>query len=383
MQSSTTKKIVHFGKYYHPDVGGVESVTVSVAEGARHAGHAVSVVCFEGAAAPRQEEINGVQIVRAASAVNISSQPLSMDYVRKALRLASEADIVHLHAPNMLAALCSLWIKPTVRLLVHWHGDVRNKGLLGPLTRPLERRLLQRADAIVVTSEVYGKTSPALAPFADKIRIVPIGVSDPSNQAEQSGGSLVPEWTSRLDGKKLVLSVGRLVRFKGFDVLIDAARGLPEDVAIVIVGDGPLRAELEEQVRRLDLGERVLFTGSLPPRQSGGLLHELFKRADLYCLPSVDRSESFGVVLIEAMSYGTPCVVSDIPGSGVTWVSLDGVSGTRFPVGDWRSLSRVIAELLSDPERLSRLGEQARQRFLDHFTEGVATRRMLDVYASL
>jgi glycosyltransferase involved in cell wall biosynthesis len=113
------------------------------------------------------------------------------------------------------------------------------------------------------------------------------------------------------------------------------------------------------------------------------LLHRLFQRADVYCLPSVDRSESFGVVLIEAMSYGKPCVVSDIPGSGVTWVSQDGVSGRSFPMGNSQSLARTLVQLLSDKAELKALGEGARQRFLRHFTEAEALEHMLATYDSL
>ena len=379
--------IVHFGKFYFPEVGGIEAVTASVAEGAEQAGHAVAVVCFEGEhPAPPRETINRVEVVRAKQSLNIASQPLSMDYVRQALRAARGATVVHLHAPNLLAALCSLWLRPRTRLLVHWHGDIRNKGKLGNLIRPLERQYLQRADVIVVTSEVYGRTSEALLPFQDKLRVVPIGVPDPgaivatNTDADASSNDV---WEARLKGRRVILSVGRLVSFKGFDVLVDAAKSMADDVAVVIVGDGPARADLQARINAAGMDDKVFLTGSLPGRQTGGTLHRLFQRADLYCLSSVDRSESFGVVLIEAMAYGTPCLVSDIPGSGVTWVSEAGVSGATFPVGDAEALARQAMRLLDNPGELQRLGSGARARYLALFTEDVATRRMLDIYDAL
>lgn len=385
--SPTPPTVVHFGKFYFPEVGGIEAVTASVAEGAEQAGHAVSVVCFEGEhPAAVRETINGVDVLRAKQSLNLASQPLSLDYVRLALRTARDAAIVHLHAPNLLAALCSLWLRPHIRLLVHWHGDIRNKGWLGRIIRPLERRYLRRADVIVVTSEVYGRTSEALMPFQDKLRVVPIGVPDPAvivAAGDGANASSGDSWVRRLQGRRVILSVGRLVPFKGFDVLVEAARSLADDVAVVIVGDGPARTDLQARIDAAGLGERVFLTGSLPGRQTGGTLHRLFQRADLYCLPSVDRSESFGVVLIEAMAYGTPCLVSDIPGSGVTWVSEAGVSGTTFPVADASALAREAMRLLNDPQEVQRLGEGARTRYLALFTEDVATRRMLDVYDSL
>jgi len=379
--------VVHFGKFYFPEVGGIEAVTASVAEGAERAGYAVSVVCFEGDhPVARRETVNRVAVVRAKQSLNVASQPLSLDYVRRALRAARNAAVVHLHAPNLLAALCSLWLHPHTRLLVHWHGDIRNKGLLGHVIRPLERRYLQRADVIVVTSEVYGRTSEALVPFQDKLRVVPIGVPDPAAIVEADGHaatSRTDAWESQLNGRRVILSVGRLVPFKGFDVLVNAASRLADDVAVVIVGDGPERAYLQARIEATGLGDKVFLTGSLPGRQTGGTLHRLFQRADLYCLPSVDRSESFGVVLIEAMAYGTPCLVSDIPGSGVNWVSEAGVSGATFPVSDSAALARQAMRLLDDPRELRRLGEGARARYLALFTEDMATKRMLDVYEAL
>lgn len=378
--------IVHFGKFYLPEVGGIEAVTASVAEGAVKAGHAVSVVCFEGEQpAAARETINSVEVLRAKQSLNVASQPLSMDYIRLALRASSAATVVHLHAPNLLAALCSLWLPPQTRLLVHWHSDIRNKGLLGRMIRPLERRYLQRADVIVVTSEVYGRTSEALQPFQKKLRVVPIGVPDPGAIAAAEGAeaSRIDTWESRLQNRRVILSVGRLVSFKGFGVLVDAAKSLADDVAVVIVGDGPARVGLQARIDAAGLEGKVFLTGSLPGRQTGGTLHRLFQRADLYCLPSIDRSESFGVVLIEAMAYGTPCLVSDISGSGVTWVCEAGVSGSTFPVEDAAALAREAMRLLNDPFELQRLGEGARARFLALFTEEVATRRMLDVYDDL
>lgn len=370
-------KIVHFGKYYWPDVGGIESVTISLAKGAAAAGHAVSVVCFEKTPAKREELIDGVQVTRAPIATLAASQPLGFKYVLQCFIAAKNADVVHLHAPNMLGALCAIFIGRKTRLLVHWHSDVINKGFLGKIFRPLESALLRRADSIVATSRVYADASDTLAPFRSKITVVPIGVPDVKHQGVDS--RVPPSIEERVRGKKIVLAVGRLVPYKGFNVLIEAAKHLSTDSVVVIVGGGPLQQDLQQAVEAADVYDRVVLAGRL----SQAALHALFERATLYCLPSIYRAEAFGVVLLEAMAYGLPIVATDIPGSGVPWVNQHGASGMNVPAEDPKALAEACNQILHSEDLCNKLARGARQRFLSEFTEDVSVKRMMAVYERL
>jgi glycosyltransferase involved in cell wall biosynthesis len=369
--------IVHFSKHYFPDTGGIESVTVSLARGASRAGHNVFVVCFAKVPARNKEIIDGVEIIRENISIILASQPLGVKYFLRCLCVAREADIVHLHAPNMLGALCALFIPARTRLLVHWHSDVLNKGFLGRMLRPLGRALLRRANSIVVTSQVYADASETLLPFTDKITVVPIGVPDAKHEDNHS--ELPPEFESQIGGRKIVLAVGRLVPYKGFDVLIRAAQQLGKESAVVIVGDGPLREELQQAIVCCGVEDRVVLAG----RISDSALHTFFKRAALYCLPSIDRAEAFGVVLVEAMTYGLPIVASDILGSGVPWVNQQGITGLNFPVGDVQALANAINKILDSEELRKKFSRNARERYLSEFTEGKSLNRILEVYEKL
>lgn len=369
--------IVHFGKYYFPDAGGIESVTVSLARGAAMAGHHVSVICFEKTPANKNEVMDGVHVTRAPIAKLLASQPLGFNYFFQCLSAAKNADIVHLHAPNMLGALCALFLPLKTRLLVHWHSDVINKGLLGKILRPLESALLRRANSIVATSQVYADASEALAPFKSKIAVVPIGVPDAKHQGNDT--RLSPALEERLVDRKIILAVGRLVPYKGFDVLIEAAHQLAKDSVVVIVGGGPLQEELQLAVELGGVKDRVLLAGRL----SDAALHALFERATVYCLPSTYRAEAFGVVLLEAMAYGLPIVASDIPGSGVPWVNQHGVSGLNVPVSDPKALAEACNLILDSAQLQAKFSEGARQRFLTEFTEDVSVKRMMVTYDSL
>lgn len=371
--------IVHFGKYYEPDVGGIESVTLSNATAAAAKGHHVTVVCFRKTPAAFHEIRAGVRVLRAPVAASIASQPISLHYLWLCFREARNADIVHLHTPNMLGALCSLLIGKKTVLLVHWHSDVVEKGILGHLLRPLERLMLRRANHVVAGSEAYANASLLLRPLKHKTTAIPYGVPD-RFASVQSREEALPENISRFIGvRRLIISVGRLVSYKGFDVLIRAAVKLPSDAVVVIVGNGPLRQELQELIEDVGVVDRVMLAGRLEDSD----LNALYKKASIYCMPSISRAEAFGVVLPEAMTFSLPVVATEIQGSGVPWVNLHEVSGLNVAPGDADALAQACASLLTNDEKRKCLGMGARHRYETEFSESVSVGRMLDTYTRL
>ena len=368
-------KVVHWGKYYPPDMGGIESVTSSVARGAKAAGHAVSVVCFRKGEAPDDGVADDVHVLRAPIAFLKASQPMGLRYFRWLISEGRSADLIHLHAPNVVAAAATLFIGSHPKLIVHWHSDIVDKGFIGKLVKPLENAMLRRADRIVCTSEAYAEASRPLEPFSHKISVVPIGVADVDAAC---GEDRIPEALGRrIRGRRIILAVGRLVPYKGFRVLIDAASRLNDDSVVVIVGTGPLKGDLEARINETGVSDKVLLAG----RQEDGALRALFREAVMFCLPSIERSEAFGVVLIEAMSHGLPIVATQIAGSGVPWVNAQGVSGLNVPVADPVALAEACNQLLASAELHADLARGSRLRFETEFTEQVSTERMMKVYS--
>lgn len=369
--------LVHFGKYYFPDLGGVESVTLSLAKGAVAVGHSVSIVCFKKTFAKSHEFIDSVQVFRSPIMKLVASQPLGFKYFFQCLKSAENADLVHLHVPNMLGVLCAFVMNKKVKLLVHWHSDVINKGVLGKILQPLEIALLRRSDCIVVTSKVYADASSILAPFKSKIKVIPIGVSDTMLRSNKV--SLPRSIEEKVRGRRIVLSVGRLVPYKGFDVLIEAAKHMSTDLVTVIVGSGPLHDALKLAVDIAGVRDSVILTG----RINDDVLQLLFSRAAIFCLPSTYRAEAFGVVLIEAMAYGLPIVTTDIPGSGVPWVNQHGISGLNVPVRNAKALALAFNQIHGSENLRSRLSQGARNRYLSEFTEELSIKRILALYSHL
>jgi glycosyltransferase involved in cell wall biosynthesis len=370
-------KIIHFGKYYPPDSGGIEAVTAGLAEGTASAGHEVSVVCFNKNNKQLKDISNGVRIIRNRAKLVIASQPLGVRYLYWCLAASRDVDIVHVHVPNALAAISALFVKRKVRILVHWHSDVIEKGFLGVLSRPLETLLLRRAKAIIATSEAYMRSSRSLSPFLGKTIVIPIGIPDVTRRARCA--VTPPLITDFLKGRRFVLAVGRLVPYKGFSILIKAVHRLPSDVAVVIVGDGPLRHQLQDEINAAGLCHAVLLAGYIP--DDG--LQTLFSTATLFCLPSVSRAEAFGVVLLEAMSHGLPVVSTDIKGSGVSWVNRHGISGLCVPPEDPVALGEACSKVLTSLSLREELSKGARHRYLTKFTRASEIAKTIDVYKRL
>ena len=175
-----------------------------------------------------------------------------------------------------------------------------------------------------------------------------------------------------------VLAVGRLTYYKGFDVLIRAA-GRTKGVAVQIVGHGNLRPQLQRAIRQRGLETRVSLRGGL----SDEMLQALFATCDVFCLPSLERTEAFGVVLLEAMRYGKPIIASHIPGSGPGWVVQEGDCGWLVPPGDVDALRIRMKNLVAQPGLCPELGRKGRENFKKKFHIQSVARGVTKIYEDI
>jgi glycosyltransferase involved in cell wall biosynthesis len=357
-------KIVHFAKFYPPEYGGIESVTEALAEDHAAGGHDVEVVCFTRQDA-RVEQQGALTLRRVKMQKEKSSQPLAAGYLGACAKAAQDADVVHVHTPNVLASLAVLRLPRRVHVVIHWHADIEGKGMLGHLVRPIERAMLRRANCIVTTTKAYAQASPALAAFADRIEVIPIGIADLDQPP-------VPEPAA----KPYVLFVGRLVPYKGLPVLLNAVAQVNADAEFRIVGAGPEEGALKAQARQLGIVDRVNFMG----RVDLDRLQSLLAGTTVFCLPSVNRLEAFGVVLLEAARASRAIIATDIPGSGVPWVNGTGIN---VPINDPTELAQALDRLLADPQEVQQLGAAARARFEKEFSRNLMSARFLSLYERL
>lgn len=270
-------------------------------------------------------------------------------------RHKGEYDIIHIHHPDPMACLALKLSGFKGKVVLHWHSDIlKQQGLL-KFYEPLQNWLVRRADIIVGTTPVYAKESPYLKAVQDKVTYLPIGIEDNlANPDRKTGGKDV----------KVAFSLGRLVEYKGYEYLVEAAKYLPDGYEVHIGGSGPLREEIETQIIDAGLEKKVKLLGHIPDDDVAAV----YNSCDVFVLSSVMKTEAFGIVQIEAMSCGKPVVATHIPGSGVDWVNADGVSGLNVPARDPKALASAIVSICSDEERYERYCKDSRARYESLFS---------------
>ncbi|MEP7043612.1 MAG: glycosyltransferase [Dokdonella sp.] len=374
-------RVLHLGKYYAPQRGGIERYTQDLAEWLVAQGDAVGVLVHQppGQWRRSQESIHGVELRRAGCVAELVYAPISPAFPFELTRTLSELrpDLLHLHLPNpsCFAALAS----PAARRLpwvVHWHADVSPQSHDWRLRtayrayRPFEQAVLRRAQTIIATSQPYLDASVALAPWREKVAVVPLGTT-----ASAQGQPALHLWPQRT-GLRL-LAVGRLSHYKGFDTLIDALAQLPE-AHLLLVGRGEREHDLHRQAQMRGLTERITFAGEL----DHATLAAAYTGADVFVLPSLDRSEAFGLVLLEAMQSGLPVVASAITGSGVGSVVLDDRTGLLVPPGDADALALALI-CLRDARLRADFAAAGRARWQDEFTLAKSAAAVRAIYQAL
>ncbi|MDD3313309.1 glycosyltransferase [Pseudodesulfovibrio sp.] len=367
-------KILHIGKFAHPARGGIETFVRDLSVRQACDGNVVTALCHQERPGLPGDVLteNGVTIFRASILCSLAFAPIAPSFPLLLRRIVRETrpQVVHLHLPSP-AVLFHAFLPKDVPLIVQWHADVlgspsRRLQVLYPFYRVFERRCLAKAARIIASSPPYLESSPVLAEWKGKCRVIPLGLDRNRYPEDATATKAVPP---------LVVSVGRFAYYKGFEHLVRAAR-LVTGVDFVIAGDGPLRESIRREVERLGLVDRVRLPGAV----SDAELHVLLQRAALFCLPSVDRGEAFGMSQLEAMRYGLPIVATAIPGSGTGWVNRDGVTGRVVPPASPEALAEAIQGILDNPELARGFGEAARLRFEECFAIDRVAGALADVY---
>lgn len=352
-------RVVHAAKYFPPVPGGMETVIGDLCHGTAHEWD-VRVVAAHDQPETVQQRVGEVMVTRTARRGVAASVPLCPSYPLHLWR--SQADCVVLHEPNPIAG-ASLFLRTAAPRLIIWHHSDLLRPAWAPLTygAVVQRALYRRADCVIVSSPNLAAASP-LVRQARHVAVVPFGIElDRFQRVDDATARRAAELRAGLRGP-VVLFVGRFVYYKGLDVLIEAMRHA--EGSLLLAGDGPLEPELRQRVTALGLGDRVRFLG----RVADADLPACYRAADVFVLPSVAHTETFGVVQVEAMASGLP-VISTRLNTGVPWVNQDGVSGLTVAPGDAGALAEAIRRLSVDRGERDRLARGAAARAQSQFSK--------------
>jgi glycosyltransferase involved in cell wall biosynthesis len=343
-------RVLHLGKFYPPVKGGMETILELMCE---HTSPQVenSVICANNRCELSEERQGSTEVIRMPAIAQIGAVAVCPTMPMRLAR--ADADLIVLHEPNPMALLAYFLARPSTTLVVWFHSEViRPSWRYKLFYRPFLQFALRRSARIVASSPTLAASSPVLRPWQHKCVVIPFGIEERavSEQVLRRADAV-----RREEGRPIVLFVGRLVSYKGVDVLLDAMREIP--AVALLVGEGPERAALQRTAEAQGVGDRVRFLGEV----SNDELAALYRACDLLVLPSVTRQEAFGVVLLEAMACGKPVVSTDLA-TGSGWVNQDGETGFVVPPRNAAALHEAIGRLVAEPELRESLGDGARRR---------------------
>ncbi len=384
MQSSLNGRVLHVGKFYPPFRGGMETYLADLIDEQRRQGlYAIGLVHGQ----PQADDPSWLHRVPVQAQILYAPLGISFPFTLRRLIRQFEPDVLHLHMPNN-AVFWALLMPLTRKVpwVVHWHSDVVRSHIrrlvsiaYDWLYEPFERAVLRHAQRIIVTSPSYLEASKPLAPWREKVQVIPLGLTQ---QAQQHAGADGPDagadWRQ---GALRLFSLGRLTYYKGFETLIQAVSGMPE-VQLLIAGAGDMRADLERLIRESTPAGQdpaVRLLGPVTEEHK----HRLLASCDVFCLASRERTEAFGLAVLEAMQHGRPCIVSDLHGSGLPWLVTQSGSGLLATVEDVASWRTAIERLKADPALRRKLGAAGHRAALGRFSITRSAEQVTSLYASI
>lgn len=367
-------KILHLGKFCPTIIeGGIENFCSDLLEYFNSKGIKADLLCFD--RNTFQDKYKGFHFFACETNFKLYSAPISKYYFTMFKQIAKYYDIIHIHSPNPLAEF--LAIHANKKIIIHWHSDiVKQKFIYYFFYRSIQRRVLKKADRIICTSPQYLETSKQLLKFKDKAIVIPLGLNPARLNNHYPEDKNLEMIMKQISNKQIILSIGRLVEYKGFNYLIESANYLPKDKVILIAGEGPMYKKLNNKIKKLHLENKVYLLGKIRD------ISTLIKKSDLFCLTSVTRNEAFGLVLLEALYFGKPIITTNVEGSGMNYVNRNDITGMTVPVGNPEMLASSINKILSDKKLYNTFSKNALERFKEFDISSIGE-KILKLYKEL
>jgi rhamnosyl/mannosyltransferase len=361
--------------YYPPIVGGIEKHLNLLSNKIKNYGAQAEVLVSNTCGRLEVAWIDGIKVTKVPQCGRLLSAPLNPTIFFWIRKLGKSNDILHFHLPNPTAVMGYLMSGLNKPVVVTYHSDIVRQRRGSKIFKPFLKRFLKHdVKKIIATSSSIKNSSQILKQYANKTEVIPLGIDIDKfiythNQADIQG-------LKNKYGERLLLFVGKFRYYKGLNLLIEAMRSI--DATLMIVGKGPIENEIREKVRSYGIQNKIIFMSEV----SDSFLIACIYASQMLILPSIYKSEAFGLVLLEAMICGKPVISTEL-GTGTSFVNIHNQTGLVIPPNSVSELVKAVNQLLNNPEEMIIFGKNARNRVVEHFNADLMAGRTVELYSSL
>ena len=370
-------KITHISRYAFPHIGGIEAVISQINESLPNEDFEKEVLCCSNTEKSAIE--NDTKYTRCRYLFDFAANSISPQLFFKMMFL--KTDIIHFHMPviqNVIIwfILYHLGLLKYKKMIVTYHGAIVGYDKYMKPFWGLYRYFFKKADLIHVLSPNVINSDKILQMNKEKCVVIPYGVDIPKDTDYLEKEIL--DFKSSFNNQKIILCLGRLARMKGIINVIKAMEFV-NNALLLIVGDGPLKKDFETYISINKLNTKVKLFGSIADLHKKAIL---INSSEILVLASESKSESFGIVLLEAMKFAKPVINTNL-GTGVNYVSIDGETGLTVEPANVKQLAEAINKLINDDELLFKYGQNAKKRVQKIFDLEKIKKKYIQLYTKI
>jgi rhamnosyl/mannosyltransferase len=358
-------KILQINKLYYPTIGGIETIVKDIAQSLNGNDNLfIDVLACQAKGGRQIELIDGIKVYKAASFGKSLGMPLSLDFFKLFLEIKNDYDLFIIHYPFPLASLIALFI-PKEKLIIYYHSDIVRQTFFRIPFLPFINLSLKKAKKILTSGKNIIYSSSLLKRHKEKCEVVPFGIDTVFTEEDRKEAVKIKDLYFN---NILLLCIGRLVYYKGFQYAIESMANV--DASLLIIGQGPEECKMKRLITKLGLQNKVFI---IPPQNK---LSPYLLASDIFLFPSTERSEAFGLVQIEAMAAGLP-VINTYLHTAVEEVSINEVSGLTVEPKNTKLLNEAINKLVKNKLLRTKYGEDAKKRYLKLFKKDIFVKNLM------
>ena len=368
-------RILHIYKTFkNSNAGGVERVINNICSHTENITQSTILVCNENSSLTDKINIsNEISIIKSQSFGNLFSMPLSLTFllnIHKEIRKNYSIILCHYPMPLtdiMISLFYNKKKNTNQKLFYWWHSDIINQKFLKYIFYPFIFLSLKKIDKIIVSNVAIVKYSPILKYFENKIEVIPFYIEKfPFNNNEDD---YKIEQNINSQFGNFILSVGRLVSYKGFNILIQSYHKIfndnltnPKIPKLIIIGNGKCNKQLNLLIKKLKLENNIFILNNISDNE----IKYFFKLCEFYVLSSISSAETFAISQVEAMQFGKAIINTNLK-SGVPYVAVNNIEAVTVEPNNINALANAITKLIFNTELRNKLGKNAKIKFDKEF----------------